>query len=191
VEGAIFLREWWRHYDDNPAGLACGMEEVIQSWDCSFKDADGTDYVVGQVWGKNGANRYLLDQARARMDFPATVRAVCALKAKWPQASRIYVEDKANGPAVISTLNREIQGLIPVNPEGGKVVRAYAVTGQIESGNVFLPSTEHAPWIGDFIEECAAFPNGTHDDQVDAMTQALVHLVEDDAMEIWRKLANG
>jgi phage terminase large subunit-like protein len=26
----------------------------------------------------------------------------------------------------------------------------------------------------DFIEECAAFPNGAHDDQVDAMTQALL-----------------
>jgi len=30
------------------------------------------------------------------------------------------------------------------------------------------------PWVTDFIEECAAFPNGAHDDQVDAMTQALL-----------------
>jgi phage terminase large subunit-like protein len=28
--------------------------------------------------------------------------------------------------------------------------------------------------VSDFIEECAAFPNGAHDDQVDAMTQALL-----------------
>jgi len=28
--------------------------------------------------------------------------------------------------------------------------------------------------VNDFIEECAAFPNGAHDDQVDAMTQALL-----------------
>jgi phage terminase large subunit-like protein len=26
----------------------------------------------------------------------------------------------------------------------------------------------------DFIEECVNFPNGAHDDQVDAMTQALL-----------------
>jgi phage terminase large subunit-like protein len=32
----------------------------------------------------------------------------------------------------------------------------------------------NAPWVNDFIEECAAFPNGAHDDQVDAMTQALL-----------------
>jgi predicted phage terminase large subunit-like protein len=28
--------------------------------------------------------------------------------------------------------------------------------------------------VNDFIEECASFPNGAHDDQVDAMTQALL-----------------
>jgi hypothetical protein len=28
--------------------------------------------------------------------------------------------------------------------------------------------------VSDFIEECVAFPNGAHDDQVDAMTQALL-----------------
>jgi phage terminase large subunit-like protein len=32
----------------------------------------------------------------------------------------------------------------------------------------------YGPWANDFIEECAAFPNGAHDDQVDAMTQALL-----------------
>ena len=29
--------------------------------------------------------------------------------------------------------------------------------------------------MNDFIEECVAFPNGAHDDQVDAMTQALLY----------------
>ena len=28
--------------------------------------------------------------------------------------------------------------------------------------------------MNDFIEECVQFPNGAHDDQVDAMTQALL-----------------
>jgi phage terminase large subunit-like protein len=28
--------------------------------------------------------------------------------------------------------------------------------------------------VPDFIEECVTFPNGAHDDQVDAMTQALM-----------------
>lgn len=71
-------------------------------------------------------------------------------------------------------LSREIPGILPVNPEGGKVARAAAVSPLIEAGNIFLPRPLHAPWVNDFVEECAAFPNGAHDDQVDAMTQALL-----------------
>ena len=44
----------------------------------------------------------------------------------------------------------------------------------IEAGNVYLPHPQFMPWVADFIEECADFPNGAHDDQVDAMTQALL-----------------
>jgi predicted phage terminase large subunit-like protein len=188
AEGAIFLRHWWKYYDENPADIASGMDGIVQSWDMAFKDAKDADYVVGQVWGRKDANRFLLDQTRARLDFPATLRAVLSLSAKWPKTTHIYIEDKANGPAVISTLQSKIQGLIPVNPEGGKVARANAVTGQIESGNVYLPSPSRAKWIEDFIEECAGFPNSAHDDQVDAMSQALTQMAADTDMEIWAKL---
>lgn len=167
AEGSIFNRNWWKYYKTPPARF----QEVIQSWDLTFKDSNTSDYVVGQVWGRNGADKYLLDQVRAKLDFPATVQAIRNLSKKWPRAKAKLIEDKANGPAVIATLKREIPGLIPVNPEGGKVVRAQAVTPDIEAGNVFLP--EDAPWVNDFIEECAAFPNAKNDDQVDAMTQAL------------------
>jgi len=57
---------------------------------------------------------------------------------------------------------------------GGKVARAQAIAPLVEAGNVYLPHPDFAPWVNDFIEECAAFPNGAHDDQVDAMTQALL-----------------
>jgi hypothetical protein len=66
--------------------------------------------------------------------------------------------------------------LIAVNPEGGKMARAQAVTPQVESGNVCLPHPALAPWVEDLIEETAAFPHGRNDDQVDAMTQALNRL---------------
>jgi predicted phage terminase large subunit-like protein len=54
------------------------------------------------------------------------------------------------------------------------VARAAAVSPLIEAGNVYLPHPQYAPWVSDLIEECASFPNGAHDDQVDAMTQALL-----------------
>jgi predicted phage terminase large subunit-like protein len=151
------------------------VEEQVQSWDCSFKGLDTSDYVVGQLWGRAGSSFLLLDQVRGRMDFPATVQAVRALSKKWPGAIAKLIEDKANGSAVIQMLTHEISGLIPVNPQGGKVPRAAAVSALIEAGNVYLPHPDQAPWVIALIEECAAFPFGAHDDQVDAMTQALLH----------------
>ena len=69
-----------------------------------------------------------------------------------------------------------------MKPQGSKVARAAAVLPQIEAGQVFLPQPrwpdgrlrpEYA-WVEDFIDSCAAFPNGTHDDDVDALTQLLL-----------------
>jgi predicted phage terminase large subunit-like protein len=111
---------------------------------------------------------------RARMDCPTTVKAVRSLSARYPQALAKLIEDKANGPAVVQMLQHEISGLLAVNPQGGKAARAAAISPLIEAGNVYLPHPKLAPWVNDFIEECAAFPNGAHDDQVDAMTQILL-----------------
>lgn len=52
------------------------VEERVQSWDCSFKGLDTSDYVVGQVWGRMGSWFLLLDQVRGKMDFPKTVRTI-------------------------------------------------------------------------------------------------------------------
>jgi predicted phage terminase large subunit-like protein len=182
-EGEILKRGWWKFYKVIPADL----QEVIQSWDMTFKDSDGSDFVVGGVWGRKGADKYLLDQVRGRMDFPTTLAAVKALTAKWPQARAKLVEDKANGPAVIAMLKREIPGLTPVEPQGSKMARVAAVSPEIEAGNVYLPDPSIAPWVNDFIEECAAFPNGKHDDQVDQMSQALLRFGQRRSMPPIRK----
>ena len=171
-EGGILKRQWWKFYRQAPSHF----DTVLQSWDMTFKDLQTSDYVVGQVWGKEKGDYYLLDQFRARVDMPGTQRALKALSAKWPKAWQKLVEDTANGPAIIQTLRHEVSGLTPVHPKESKVARAYAVSPFMESGNVYLPDPSIAHWIHDFIEECSAFPNGTHDDQVDSCTQALKRL---------------
>jgi predicted phage terminase large subunit-like protein len=165
---------------------------MLQSWDMAFKDLNTSDYVVGGVWASKQADRFLLDQKRDRLNFPSTVEAVKAMSEKWPQVSRKLIEDKANGTAVIASLQHKISGLIPVNPEGGKTARAQAVSPQVESGNVYLPHPAVAPWVDGFIEECAVFPNGRHDDQVDQCTQALNFLIGGPAFglfSLWKEQA--
>ena len=169
-EGSIIKREWWRFYKEPPSNL----DEVIQSWDCSFKETATGSYVVGQVWGRKGADKYLLDQFRARVDFTETLRAIKRLSAKWPAARLKLVEEAANGPAVIAALRSEVPGIVAVRPRGSKEARLHAVSPDIEAGNVYLPSG--APWVHDYIEELVAFPSGANDDQVDATSQALERL---------------
>lgn len=179
--GAILKREWWKRYRELPPV----MDEVVLSIDATFKDKDSSDFVVIQAWGRLGTRKYLLDQRRARMGFSQTCQAIrdfrAALVDRRLKPDSVLIEDKANGSAIIETLRHErtgIDGVIAVEPKGGKVARARNVEAQVEAGQVFLP--DEAPWVGDFIEECAAFPNGKHDDQVDAMTQALVRLSSSD-----------
>lgn len=187
VEGGIFKDGWWRMYE--PYRWPRIFDAVAQSWDMAFKKKADSDYVVGQVWGCHGADRYLLAQIRGRMSFTETKAAVRALTA-WvqqqdlaPSGHRIYVEDKANGSAILSDLRSVVSGLIPVEPHGSKEARAHAVTPQVEAGNVLIPEgmipapTGYTPTRTDeLIGEHRSFPNGSHDDQVDALSQALDRL---------------
>jgi predicted phage terminase large subunit-like protein len=188
-EGSMLKRPWWRHYPaplwrEQPDGsmrVSDEYDQVIQSWDMAFKDTKGSDYVVGQVWARRGTHAFLLDQVRDRLDFPATCRAVEALSAKWPQATMKLIEDKANGTAVIAQLTAKVGGMVPVEPQGSKHARTAAVSPFVEAGDVRLPPAALAPWVNDFVEECAAFPTGVHDDQVDGMSQALDRLLVEGA----------
>ncbi|EKN3501851.1 phage terminase large subunit [Yersinia enterocolitica] len=174
--GSIFKDEWIKYY--LPKDLPTSFDTVIHSWDMTFKDSEGTDYVVGQVWGRKGANSYLLHQVRARMSFTATLKAVKKMADEFPKALRKLVEDKANGPAVIDSLKSIVAGLVPVEPDGSKVARAHAITAVWESGNVFLPHKDIAPWIVETVAEITTFPVGANDDVVDAMTQGLRDLYQ-------------
>lgn len=170
AEGAMIKREWFKFYEEVPTNF----DLLLQSWDLSFKDSVGSDFVSGMVMGNVGANIYLLpDISYGRMDFPTTLDAIRKLTARNPKAHLKLIEDKANGPAVIAMLRKEIRGIIPITPKGSKVARVSAVSPLMEAGNVFLPSPKICSWVEDFIEECAAFPNGTHDDRVDSLSQGL------------------
>lgn len=183
--GNVFKKEWFKFYvmdqaqkrewglSDDVAVLPKTFDKQAQSWDCTFKDSETSDYVAGQVWAKKKADFFLLDQVHDRLNFPATIKAIKHMTDKWPNAKAKYIEDKANGSAVIQTLQHEINGIIAVEPEGGKEARANAVSPFVEAGNVYLPHPNICPWVNDFLEEAAAFPNGKHDDMVDGMTQAL------------------
>lgn len=169
-EGNLIKRKWWQYYDVLPM-----CRQIVMSVDATFKDSDTSDYVAIQVWGKFQADMYLIDAMTERMDFPTTVQSIRKMKGKHKKINRIFIEDKANGSAIISILRKEIPGVIPINPNGGKVARVNAISGAIESGNVYLPKGKQ--FTIDLVNQASKFPNGDHDDMVDSMSQALNRLI--------------
>lgn len=179
-QGSI-SRGWWKHYAVMPAEF----DTVIQSWDLAFKDLTDGSYTVGQVWGRRGAEFFLLDQIRGHFDAPTTLAAFRQMWSKWPQSGMKLVEDKANGPAIIALLHKEIPGIVPVQVRQNKQQRLSAVAPMVQAGNVYIPHLGLGRWVADFIEEAAGFPNAANDDQVDAMSQALTYLQP----QAWRTIA--
>lgn len=173
VEGGNMVqRSWWKYYDPNE--ITTFATEMI-SVDATFKDTATSDFVSIQVWGKLAGNYYLRYCMNQRMGFPETVRAILTVRSLYPKAWSILIEDKANGSAIIQTLQRQIVGVIPINPLGGKAARVNAVSPAIESGHVYLP--EGAPWLEDFLRQWSEFPAGKHDDMVDAASQCLNRMI--------------
>ena len=172
VEGGnLVKRSWWKYYD--PAQITAFGTELI-SVDAAFKGGEDNDFVAITVWGKLGSDYYLRYCMNRHMDFPETVKAIRLVRELYPRALAVLIEDKANGSAIIQSLQKEMF-CVPVNPKGGKEARVNAVSPAIESGHVFLPQGE--PWVPDFVDQFTAFPAGSHDDMVDSATQALSYML--------------
>ena len=170
-DGNLVQRSWWKRYDSRscpPFGT-----QVI-SVDAAFKGDVHNDFVAITVWGKAGNDYYLLDCLNRHLDFPGTLHAIRAMAKLHPEARAVLIEDKANGPAVIQTLQKELF-CIPVTPKGGKTARVHAVSPAIEAGHVFVP--QNTRWAEAFIDQWTAFPAGKHDDMVDSASQAISYLL--------------
>jgi len=170
-EGDIIKRNWWQYY--NPNDIPAFGTEVI-SVDATFKGGKNNDFVAITVWGKRGLNYYCRYCLNQHLDFPGTLQAIRSVRALFPRATAVLIEDKANGSAIISVLQREMF-CIPVNPRGGKEARVNAIAPAIESGHVFLPVG--APWVSEMVDQFAAFPAAAHDDICDSVSQALSYML--------------
>jgi len=177
-EGAILKREWWKKWPHDEPPF---VDYIIQSYDTAYSKKETADYSVITTWGvffpdaDSGPNIILLDCTRGRWDFPELKRIAKEHYREW-NPDNVLIEAKATG----ITLQQELRKMgIPVtmySPGGrragqDKVSRAHAVAPILESGMVWTPETE---WAQELVEECAAFPNGDHDDMVDSTTQALL-----------------
>ena len=176
--------EWVRRWGSSDHPLPAAFTTLIQSWDCALKGKEKDkptkqvrrSYVVGTVWGFLGARAYLLDIERGQWDLVETQDALRRLTKRWPAATAKYIEAEANGPAIISSMQTEIGGMIPVEPRGSKYARIVATQPFWRAGNVLIPLDMAAPWVREYFYELTNFPNTDADDQVDSTSQALTSI---------------
>jgi predicted phage terminase large subunit-like protein len=177
---AMFQSKWLKWYDpEDPTDMPQQFDLMIQSWDPTSTKTAQADFCVGQVWGKKGANMYLLDQRRGRWDFDEIVREIKAMSDNWPAAHAKIIEAQSIGAGLSAHLknSEELAGVIPIAAVGKKEQRALEMTPYFQAGNVYLPLPESKPWMKDYLDELLNFPNVANDDCVDATTQALKRLV--------------
>ena len=177
-EGAIIKRDQWQIWkEDQPP--AC--EYIIQSWDTAFEKTNRSDYSACTTWGvfyhpdKSGdlkPNIICLDAFKRRMEFPELKKKAFEMWKEW-NPDTLIVEKKAAGAPLIYELRKIGIPLEEYTPGKGndKIARVNAVSDLFASGVVWCPETR---WADELMEELASFPNGDHDDLVDASSQALL-----------------
>ena len=172
--GNMVNRDNINFYDKKSKPVA--FEEITLSCDLSFGGKKvNNDPCCLTVFGRNGGNHYILDVINKRLSFTETLERIRYLCGKY-QIKKKLVEKKANGQATIDTLNREIGGFIEFDPGAkSKIERLQNCLPFFEAGNMYFPDESINQEIDDLVEQLLRFPNATHDDFVDTISQYLLN----------------
>ena len=168
IDGEVVKPSWFRTYDLLPGG-----GELVFSVDTASKAGLRNDWSVVTIWRIVQNRAYLVDVWRRRVEYPELRLSLREL-AEIYEPDTILIEDKGTGIGLIQDLRDDPAGYPVVAYDPGaldKESRIRIQSAKIEGGLVFVPAD--APWLADFLAEFQRFPNGVHDDQVDAVSQLL------------------
>lgn len=172
-DGQYFTRSMVQYYD--PAEIDNDTMRYYCAWDLAIGKNDRNDYSVGVVVGINeDDDMYVMDVVRGRFDGFELVERILDLYEEW-KPSIIGIEkghiEMALGPFLEKRVRE--RGLFEAyfkdlkTGRRDKEARARAIQGRMQQGKVYFPRDAH--FTGPLIAELLRFPNGMHDDQVDAL----------------------
>jgi predicted phage terminase large subunit-like protein len=152
-------------------------DKIIISMDTASKEKELNDPSVATVWLCREGNYYLMDVWRDRVEYPGLKRAYESIVLKW-NPHECLIEDKSSGTQLIQeyrgkAIGNQVYPIIPIEPQGDKVMRMSLEVGAMEAGQVWLPYS--APWLAVYERELKLFPQSTKD-QVDSTSQFLMRM---------------
>ena len=201
--GNLFRTEDWQEYEIDKVWKPEKFDRIYLSIDATFKDNKNNDYVAMKVGGIMTGNDYARYIVRKHMDLPDTLDKIIKMCKMFPEIDVIYIEDKANGPGIVSVLRkwrrklnideRDFPSVYPIEPEGGKYSRAQAASPYQREGRCYIPCEKDADrfsspddfeweeqgisYTNCFKHELGTFPYGANDDLVDAHTQQIIKCI--------------
>lgn len=188
-DGGIVRRDWFRLW---PAGKEFPkFEYIVQSYDCATSEKTINDPTAAETWGvfkplDGPMSVMLIDCWQDRLQYPELrekvqeeYEVIFGEGKDKKRVDTILVEDKSAGISLIQDLRRAHLPVAAYNPgKADKIQRLNIVSHIIARGRVWIPESDKRKgyvkdWAEPLVSQICSFPDSTHDDFVDACTQAL------------------
>ena len=125
-----------------------------------------SDYTVILTYAHTPQNEILvLDVLRQRLAPEHHKNLIATQVAKW-NLTLVGIEQVGYQAILVNEMSKAGFQIKALTPKGNKVLRAGVMKAKMALGKVYFPTSAH--WLSDFEDELMRFPDGRHDDQVDA-----------------------
>jgi predicted phage terminase large subunit-like protein len=185
AEGGLFARGNWRYWTP---GIDHRFNLGEMSWrfddsqkfitiDLAASLRTSADWTVAAAWAipPNG-DLVLLDRKRERVAEADHFALVAPLRQRWLNPyDTVYVESRMLGTTFVYQAGRAGIPIAELKADVDKFTRAIPAANLVRQNRVWLP--HDAPWLDEWLDECADFPNGAHDDQLDCLAYAARMLI--------------
>lgn len=163
------LTQWLQVDGEEPIDF----DELLfyQFWDLAISEKETADYTVGLTLALHPPTMHetVMEVRRGHWSFEQTQRQIALAADQWkPHA--IGIESTAYQAAAVQEARKHLNFAVQeVRVDRDKVTRARLPAALAESGKM---SVVRGVWADDFFDEVMQFPNGRHDDIVDALSGA-------------------